>query len=200
MLQSLKNSDEEEITQRMKTFITPEMMVHVPMCTHKNPKNVLVVSTDSALIQDELGRYRDIESTIVDAVDVLGSLRNGIDKSIDVLLLDTLSDDSAVYAHVNRLLKDDALMVVKHPDLENIAENTKLMQILGNYFKIIMPYYDGAGSTLLLCSKEYHPTADLILQRSDLLEGHQFYNCDVHIGVFAMPQYIRKNYLGIIRN
>ncbi len=184
----------------MKTFIAPEMMTHVAMCTHKNPRSVMLVSDQSDLLQGELGRYREIETTVVNTNDLLGTFRNGGDKSIDVLLLDTISDDSAVFAHVNRLLKEDGLMVCKHPDLEKIEENTKLMQILGNYFKIIMPYYNGAGETLLLCSKEYHPTADLILQRSDLLEGQQFYNCDVHIGVFAMPQYIRKNYLGIIRN
>lgn len=184
----------------MKTFIYPEMLVHVPMCTHKNPKSVLVASPDSALIQEELGRYRDIESTAVDSTDMLGSLRHGADKSVDVLLLDAQSDDAAVFAHINRLLKDDALAVVKHPDLDNVDANTKLMEILGNYFKIIMPYRLEDGSTLLLCSKEYHPTADLILQRSDLLEGHRYYNCDVHTAAFAMPQYIRKNYLGIIRN
>ncbi len=184
----------------MKTFIYPEMMVHVPMCTHKNPKSVLVVSANSALIQEELGRYRDIEFIFNDGMDVVGSLRNGADKSVDVLLLDVQSDDAAVFAHINRVLKDDALTVVKHPDLDDIAANTNLMQILGNYFKIIMPYHLEDGSTLLLCSKEYHPTADLILQRSDLLEGHQYYNCDVHIAAFAMPQYVRKNYLGIIRN
>ncbi|MDD5052133.1 MAG: spermidine synthase [Sulfuricurvum sp.] len=184
----------------MKTFIFPEMMVHVPMCTHKNPRSVMVLSDKSDRLNQELGRYRDIETTYADTNDLLGVLRNCADKSTDVLLLDILNDDSAVFAHVNRIVKDDGLMVCKHPDLDDVAANTKLMQILGNYFKIIMPYYDGTGSTLLLCSKEYHPTADLILQRSDLLEGLQFYNCDVHIGVFAMPQYIRKNYLGIIRN
>lgn len=160
----------------------------------------MVLTDHVPLLNEEMGRYRDIDVTYAGTNDLLGVLRNGADKSMDVLLLDTLSDDSAVFAHVNRLLKDDGLMVCKHPDLDDVAANTKLMQILGNYFKIIMPYYNGAGETLLLCSKEYHPTADLILQRSDLLEGHQFYNCDVHIGVFAMPQYIRKNYLGIIRN
>ena len=184
----------------MKTFITPEMMTHVALCTHKNPRAIMVVSDQNDLLKGELARYRDIESNFTNTNDILDTFRNGADKSVDVLLLDTLSDDSAVYAHVNRLLKDDGLMVCKHPDLDDVAANTKLMQILGNYFKIIMPYYDGNGATLLLCSKEYHPTADLILQRSDLLEGQQFYNCDVHIGVFAMPQYIRKNYLGIIRN
>ena len=184
----------------MKTFITPEMMTHVALCTHKNPHTVMVVSNQNDLLKGELARYRDIESNFTNTNDILDTFRNGADKSVDVLLLDTLTDDSAVFAHVNRLLKDDALMVCKHPDLDDVAGNTKLMQILGNYFKIIMPYYDGNGATLLLCSKEYHPTADLILQRSDLLEGQQFYNCDVHIGVFAMPQYIRKNYLGVIRN
>ncbi len=184
----------------MKPFIAPEMMTHVAMCTHKNPQNVMVVSNQNDLLKGELSRHTRIDAIYADASDLLGTLRGVADKSIDVLLLDTLSDDGAVFAHANRILKEDALMVCRHPNLDDVAENTKLMQILGNYFKIIMPYYNGAGETLLLCSKEYHPTADIILQRSDLLEGQQFYNCDVHIGVFAMPQYVRKNYLGIIRN
>jgi spermidine synthase len=170
------------------------------MCTHKNPASVLLVTENSDLFKDELGRYRDIHSVVVDSSNVLESLRNVADKSLDVVMLETLSSDSAVFAHTNRILKDDALMVLKHPHLDDVSANTKLMQILGNYFKIIMPYHLEDGSTLLLCSKEYHPTADLILQRSDLLEGHQYYNCDIHIAAFAMPQYVRKNYLGIIRN
>ena len=184
----------------MKTFIAPEMMTHVPMCTHKNPHTVMVLSDQNDLLKTEMARYRNIDVEYAGTKDILGAVRNGAEKTIDVLLLDTICDDSAVYAHINRIIKEDALMVCRHPNLDDVAENTKLMQILGNYFKIIMPYYNGAGETLLLCSKEYHPTADIILQRSDLLEGQQFYNCDVHIGVFAMPQYIRKNYLGIIRN
>ncbi len=184
----------------MKTFIYPEMMTHVAMCTHKNPRSVMIISNQSDLIKGEMGRYREVEAKYSDTNNILDALRGVTDKGIDVLLLDTLSDDSAVFAHINRMLKDDALMVLKHPDLDDVGANTKLMQILGNYFKIIMPYHMEDGSTLLLCSKEYHPTADLILQRSDLLEGHQYYNCDIHIAAFAMPQYIRKNYLGIIRN
>jgi spermidine synthase len=184
----------------MRTFIYPEMMTHIAMCTHKNPRSVLVLTNQPDSLKTEMGRYREVDTEYTGADDLLGALRGGSDKSLDVLLLDTLSDDSAIFAHVNRLLKEDGLMVCKHPDLDDVAANTKLMQILGNYFKIIMPYHLEDGSTLLLCSKEYHPTADLILQRSDLLEGHQYYNCDIHIAAFAMPQYIRKNYLGIIRN
>lgn len=184
----------------MKTFIYPEMMVHVAMCTHKLPTSVLLLSDNASLLNEELKRHRNSTVNLASTADLLESLRQGQDKSADVVLLDAQCSDSAVFAHINRILKEDGLMVCKHPDLDDIAANTTLMQVLGNYFKIIMPYYAGDRSTLLLCSKEYHPTADIILQRSDLLEGHQFYNCDVHVGVFAMPQYIRKNYLGIIRN
>ena len=184
----------------MKTVIYPEMMVHVALCTHKLPTNVVVASDSSDLLMGELSRYRDSTVTNCSGSTLLESFRDLDDSSADVVLVDTLTADAAVIAHINRVLKGDGLMVMQHPNLDNITDNTSLMQILGNYFKIIMPYYDGNGATLLLCSKEYHPTADIILQRSDLLEGQQFYNCDVHSAVFAMPQYIRKNYLGIILN
>lgn len=184
----------------MKTFIYPEMLVHIPMCTHKNPQSILVLSDTPDGIVSELGRYRGVETQIKGGANLLETLRNVADKSIDVVLLDVLNDDAAAMAHINRILKDDALLVLRHPNLDDEAANKQLMQILGNYFKIIMPYSVGDGSTLLLCSKEYHPTADVILQRTDLLEGNQYYNCDIHIAAFAMPQFIRKNYLGVIRN
>lgn len=183
----------------MKPFVHPEMMVHIPLCTHKEPKNVLVASDSAEALMSEIGRYLGIDTVVINATNVLESLRNVADKSIDVALFDLTDGDAALMAHLNRVLTDKGVCVMKHPDLDDVAANTALMQVLGNYFKIIMPYYAG-NETLLLCSKEYHPTADVILQRTDLLEGQQFYNCDVHIGVFAMPQYVRKNYLGIIRN
>ncbi len=184
----------------MKTFIYPEMMVHVALCTHKLPSSVLLASDNSDLLMGELSRYRDSAVITVGATDLIESFRNTEDKSADVVLLDALTADAAVLAHINRTLKEDGLVVMQHPNLDEVEANTALMQILGNYFKIIMPYHLEDGTTLLLCSKEYHPTADIILQRSDLLEGHQYYNCDVHTAAFAMPQYIRKNYLGTIRN
>jgi len=188
------------MTEPMKTFIYPEMMVHVAMCTHKNPRSVLLASDNAGLLNGELARYREIETAVIPAGDLLDALRGCADKSADVVLIDALTDDSAALAHVNRILKEDGLCVLRHPDLDQHAQNVSLMQIMANYFKIIMPYQVGDGTTLLLCSKEYHPSADLILQRSDLLEGQQYYNCDIHTAAFAMPQYIRKNYLGIIRN
>lgn len=184
----------------MKTFIYPEMMVHVPLCTHKLPNSVLLVSDNSALLVGELERYRNTSLNSISASNLLHSLRNLEDKSADVVLLDCVISDAAAIAHIGRILKDEGVLALQHPHLDDVIGNTALIHVLGNYFKIIMPYHLEDGTTLLLCSREYHPTADIILQRSDLLEGHSYYNCDVHIASFAMPQYVRKNYLGIIRN
>jgi spermidine synthase len=183
----------------MKEFIYPEMMVHVPMCTHKQPKNVLIVSDDAAPLEAELGRHPEVTWTAVPATNALGQLRDVADASADIVLLEA-SADAAVIAHCNRILNVEGLMVLKHPSLDDEAANRALMEILGNYFKIIMPYNVGNGETLLLASKAYHPTADVILQRSDLIEGQRYYNSDIHEAAFAMPNYIRKAYLGIIRN
>lgn len=195
MIKSLKFYKSDD----MKNFSKPEMMVHTALCTNKQPQSVLVYSNDT-LVEDELKRHRDIKHTLNTTANILDNIRDIADNSIDVLLLDTVSSDAALFAHINRVLKDDGLLVCDHPHLDEFEANKSLMEILGNYFKIIMPYKVGGGKTMLLCSKEYHPTADIILQRSDLLEGHSYYNCDIHTAAFAMPQYIRKQYLGIIRN
>jgi spermidine synthase len=181
----------------MKPFVTPEMMVHVPMCTHKDPQNVLVVSNDAAALQTELARH--VECTAVTVPATLDALRDAADQSADVVLLEGLTD-AASLSHAGRILKSDGVLAMQHPSLDDTHANTILMQVLVNSFKIIMPYRLENGETLLLASKLYHPTADLILHRADLIEGLQYYNCDIHPAAFAMPNYIRKAYLGVIKN
>ncbi len=181
----------------MKSFIYPEMIVHVPLCTNKDPKNILVISDDAQLINQEIQRHSEVNSKVAGcSIDALRDLNDG---EYDVVISE-MSADAAVLAHINRVLKKDGLLVTTHPSLESVDENKSLMQILSNYFKIIMPYNIGNGETALLASKEYHPTADLILHRADMLDGLSYYNSDIHPASFAMPNYIRKEYLGIIKN
>lgn len=173
------------------------MAVHVPLCTHKEPKNLLIFSNDAAVLETEAARHAGVNVVTLPAT--LDALRDAADRSADVLVCEAAAD-AAVLAHANRVLGAEGVMVLSHPALEDVAANTALMQILGNYFKIIMPYRLENGETLLLASKCYHPTADVILQRSDLIEGQQYYNCDIHPAAFAMPNHVRKAYLGVIRN
>ncbi|MBU0631229.1 spermidine synthase [bacterium] len=181
----------------MKDFIYPEMMVHVPLCTHKEPKNILILSNDAMKLQLEISRHENMSATTAQAS--LDALRSANDSSFEVVLSE-LPCDAASIAHLSRVLTDDGLLVTVHPALENTDENKIIMQVMSNYFKIIMPYRLENGQTLLLASKAYHPTADVILQRADMLDGLSYYNCDIHPAAFAMGNYIRKEYLGVIKN
>jgi len=183
----------------MQNFTYPELMVHIPLCTHKLPQSILIISDNDSMIQGELARHSNVSATTTSVDSALDAVRNMDDNSFDVVLCEADTDE-VLLAHLNRVSKDDALMSMTHPTLDDVEANKKLLGQLGKYFKVIMPYTVHGDETLLLASKEYHPTADIILQRSDLLEGQSHYNCDVHTAVFAMPNYIRKAYLGSIRN
>ena len=182
----------------MESFIYPEMMVHVPLCTHKDPQSVLVITDDITRFDGELARYRDCSVIIIKASDAGDAICKLEDNAFDVVLSEG-STDATLLAHIARVSKEDALISIVHPSLDDIEANTIIMKALGKDFKIIMPYNAGEN-TLLLASKEYHPTADIILQRTDLLEGHSYYNCDIHPAAFATGNNVRKAYLGVIRN
>jgi spermidine synthase len=181
----------------MKDFIYPEMMVHVPLCTNKAPQKILIISNNAASLIEEVKKHYDVSADVISCN--IDALRDAKDNTYDVVISE-MNSDAAVVAHINRVLKQDGLVVTTHSSLDNTDENKQLMQIMGNYYKIIMPYNLGNASTALLASKEYHPTADIILQRTDMLDNLNYYNCDVHPAAFAMPNYIRKEYLGIIKN
>ncbi len=181
----------------MKKFIYNEMMVHVPVCTSKAPQNVLIISNAADDLANEMKKHDQIGSKTISAT--IEALRDEADATYDTVISEAGSD-AAVLAHISRVLKEDGVVSMTHPSLESVDENKSMMQILGNYFKIIMPYNLGNGSTALLASKEYHPTADINLHRADMLDNLDYYNCDVHPASFAMGNNIRKEYLGIIRN
>lgn len=173
------------------------MMVHVPVCTSKEAKNILIISDSPELLSAEAARHNESSVTVIGCN--LNEISSLDDNAYDVIISE-MASDAALFAHVNRVLKDDGQFVTTHASLDEVESNKSLMQILGNYFKIIMPYNIGNGSTALLSSKEYHPTADINLHRADMIDGLSYYNCDVHPASFAMGNYIRKEYLGIIKN
>ncbi len=182
----------------MKEFIYPEMILHVAMCTSKNPQNLLIISDNADLIAKESLKYSDLTTKAVEAT--LEAVSGLEDASFDVVVCE-MDADAMLISQLNRIIKEDGQLAITHPSLdEEVEANKTLISGLGKFFKIVMPYNLGTGETALLASKEYHPTADIILQRSDMLDGNNYYNCDLHVGAFAMGNYIRKEYLGIIKN
>jgi len=181
----------------MKEFIYNEMMVHVALCTNKAPENILLISNNASGMESEVAKHDGINCDVI--APNMDALRAVEDGKYDVVISE-MDNDAAGFAHINRVLKADGLIVTTHPSLDDVEENKKIISILGKYAKVVMPFNIGNGETALLASKEYHPTADIILQRSDMLDGLEYYNCDVHPAAFAMGNSVRKAYLGVIKN
>jgi spermidine synthase len=182
----------------MKDYRYNEMMVQVPLCTHKEPNNVLIISSEAAPLVAEVQKHIDDISCDVISADV-NALREVKDGVYDVVICE-LGSDAAVLAHINRVLNEKGLLVMPISSLENKDENKTLMSILGKYAKIVMPYQLGNCEMALMASKEYHPTADIILQRADMLDNLEYYNSDIHPAAFAMGNDVRRAYKGIIKN
>lgn len=185
-----------------------EMLIHIPLCSHKNPENVLIISDDAAGINAETARHDDMNFTLLPTSKATGMVSDAADDSFDVIIFDTVLDlDKAFLAHLNRVTKSDALMVSKVDGFMSELENTRTtMKALGEYFRMVMPYSFDANqegderSTLMLASKFFHPTADVILHRTDMIDGLSYYNCDVHPATFVQPNYVRKALKGVALN
>jgi spermidine synthase len=179
-----------------KETIYNEMMVHVPLCSQKLPENVVVVGVQSEGIDQEIARHSDVKSTkfVVHPSELEPN-------SAQVIIVNgEMNIDSTFLAHCGRALTEDGVMAVAgHDHVTQLADQKALLERFGNEFKVIMPYAF-EGSNIVLASKLYHPTADVILHRADLLDGQMYYNSDVHVGVFAMPNYVRKALLGVAKN
>lgn len=179
-----------------KEFIYNEMMTHIPVCSHKSPKNILLISNAPEGMQAELARHAGMNVT----TGALDAIANGEDAAYDIVLIDSAASISrATYAHLNRIIKEDGLISTLNSSLDDETASKEQLSAIGEYFKVVMPY-KAEDKTMILASKAYHPTADVILHRTDLIDGLSYYNCDIHISAFAMPNYIRSTYRGIIKN
>ena len=211
-----------------------EMLVHTAMCTHNNPKNILLLGYVAGGTLNELLKYKDIKIDLVEDNSLLLDLGeryfdfkkikdnnnvNIIEKNqleyiktakelqYDVIIINTLDKDEDKYYHLSRISKQDSLFTSIAPALWlNDDKMKKVLKSAGMFFKISMPYkYEsyckqGFISNFVMCSKKYHPTADIILQRADFLENLNYYNCDIHKSSFTLPQYQISELRGFSKN
>ncbi len=202
-----------------------EMLAHVPVCTHRRPENVLVLGDVRGDVTMELTRHVDIENVVVVQsqvceIDLSGHshcsvvtqesvafLSEAQEASFDVVIItadinDPLNDQ-VFYGLINRVLKSDGVVAVHAPSSIRDAGSFEDMALkLGEYFKIVMPSFYPAEAgldNLLLASKKYHPTADIILQRGDLIENLQYYNCDIQLASFVLPNYIKARFGKVLK-
>jgi len=175
-------------------------------------QEVIDVSKKYFLGINEVYKNPRLNLTIGDGVDFI---ENAKDKSYDIILVDSTDAKDhatglfspAFYAQANRVLKDDGLIAVQGSSwFVAMQEHKEILKKMGSLFGIVMPYryemisYPGINWNFIIASKKYHPTADIILQRADLIEGLKYYNSDIQRAAFAVPTYVKKELLGIAKN
>ncbi|MBD3795914.1 MAG: hypothetical protein IE878_04795 [Epsilonproteobacteria bacterium] len=188
-------------------YIKDEMMVHIPICTHKEPSKVLVLGDmDLDLEINKHSCIKDVKSISSNFMDSLSSMETG---SFDIIInsIENLSSDKALLDEVVRVLSPKGVISSESSNMlsQAIAFENEL-KAWGDKFKIVMPYkYEASqgaivtSNNLLLLSHTYHPTADINLQRADLTDGLKYYNSDIAIGAFHLSTVIRKRFLGLVK-
>ena len=175
-----------------KRFGFEEMMVHVPLCSHKNIQKILVVGDVSEEFKIELAKHECKDITYCDELNT--------DTQFDIILYNKDVPTELEMAQINRCLEPDyGILVTKcsfiFKDLDKVKEE---LSTIGKDFWIRMPYSFG-HNTLIFASNRYHPQAEIVLQTSDLLEYCEYYITELHNASFVYPTYITKAITGIAK-
>ncbi len=171
-----------------------EMMVHVPLCTHKEPEKILVIGTVDDELKQEVEKHK-AQATFGDT----SLLTAHNEKDIDVIILTDVAVDDLLLANIERVLKNDGIITFPSKSFHRNEETLKAdLQRVGEKFWIAMPFSFG-HKTAIIASKKYHPTADIVLQVSDLLDDVNYYSTEVHHASFVFASHIHRKLTGIAK-
>ena len=180
------------LKRELFNFAYNEMMTHIPLCSHKEPKDVLVVGDVVDEFKSELAKH----NVNVKYEETLSSFD---EKNYDVVIYNDNNIDELLMANVNRIVKDDGIFVCKSERFDKDSAKLKTdLTTVGKNFWICMPFRFG-HTVAIFASKKYHPTADIVLQISDLLDYLSYYSTEMHAASFVMPAYIHKELTGIAK-
>jgi len=202
----LLKSKKDRILQGIILKTTNEMLTHIPLCTHAEPHNIITIDASNELL-NELAKYKDLNITNLTSDNAIAMLTNTDENSIDIIIVanSDFNDNEIFWGLTNRTLTKKGLAVaIASSPTSNEVQAKEELRVIGSLFRIVMPYsfYDANDkvSYAYMATKFYHPTADVNLQRADLTDGHEYYNCDIAISAFTMPTSVRKSFLGLIKS
>ena len=188
-------------------YIKDEMLVHVPLCTHAKPENILIIGGCEKIKVEAKKHYGLSEIvTLTENIDV--EMANFKEDWFDVIVIaDNFRVDRVFWGLLNKALSTNGVVTTVASNMLTEQKSFEAeLKILGELFKVVMPYrYEGlngevvTSNNLLLASHTYHPTADINLQRADLTDGFNYYNSDIAIGAFHLPTVVRKEFLGLVK-
>lgn len=198
-------------------YVQSEFLAHLSACTHKDPKRVLITGSFNLELAFEFLRHEDLQVDFLQwDTKVLESLISFLphysavmehkrfvlipslgEKRYDIILS---LDPALTYAEY---LSDDGVLIT--PSVQMLLQTQPLREQLENLgnFAIKMPFFVPLSllqDCYIFASKLYHPTADIQLQRADMLEGLQYYHANLHISAFTLPKCLKSALLGVAKN
>ncbi|PAF48408.1 spermidine synthase [Helicobacter sp. 12S02634-8] len=219
--------DESFIMLKKYLYIESELYAHLSLCSHPDPKNMLILGGFDLEIAAQALKHEGLCVDFVQNDDkVLDSLISFLPNFSSVsthcrfkrhhkaLDLDVKKYDVIVCQHrpnkheidgIQRMLSKEGILVffTKHPLLEFESFEASIAET-GAFFDIVMPFFAPLSILtdrgFVFASKRYHPTADMLLQKIDMLEGLKYYNADIHQSAFSLPQALANKLKGIVKN
>lgn len=206
----------EEVLLERFLHAQSEMLAYIPYCTRIDTRRALLCGTLNCQIAHllaNLGVEVDVVLPYIEAFHTLsGFLPNFKEiqnsnkisfysnfSSIKQASYDIILHLGELKAHeaqaLHKLSSDDGIVIYK---LENLyIEPNLALQSLGmtkHLFNILMPFVVSCldNSFYAFASKRFHPLADLLLQKADMLDNTLFYNANLHTSAFRMPTMIHN--------
>ena len=173
-----------------------EMMVHLPLCTHKEATKVLIVGSNNEDMKAQAAKHNKVSNIEFGDTSIITSKS---EKNIDVIILTDVKIDELLLANISLILKEDGL--IAFPSKAFSRDEDQLfadLKLVGSKFWIAMPFKFG-HNTSILASRRYHPTADLNLQRADLLDDLNYYSAEIHNASFVFPAAEHRALTGIAK-
>ncbi|PAF54100.1 spermidine synthase [Helicobacter sp. 13S00482-2] len=219
--------DEKYIMLKKYLYIESELNAHIGMCSHPDVKNVLILGGFNIEIAHEVLRHDGVRVDFVQSDEkifdsFISFLPNfsplmqdarfkkyirAIDlpvKKYDLIICLNQPNKHEIDG-ISRMLSKEGILIfsTKHPLLEFDSFKDSITTS-GEFFNIVMPFFAPlsilADKGFIFASKRYHPLADMLLQKIDMLDGLKYYNSDIHQASFALPNILNKKLKGALKN
>ncbi len=176
-----------------------EMLSHVPLCTYPRAENILILGTCEKDFKEDFKNELQKHKAKVSYKNI-DKLSECKEKSFDVIIVTQKFELSKEFIdQAYKILNADGLITFLSTSYFDDIEKLKNDLLLsGEAFWIAMPFSFG-HTTAVLASKKYHPTADIVLQTSDLLQDLKYYNSELQLASFVHPSFVNKELLGFAK-
>jgi len=163
--------------------IKSEILIHTVINTHQNPRSIAILE--------------DLDSTELSKYDFVCNCSSELKNNLDGVITRYDKD----YLYTISSLNDEGIAIFSM-DNYSPKELKLALEKLSFAFDIIMPFMIPFAdcSVYIFCSKKYHPTADLQLQRADMLDNLKFYTPYIQKAMFEQPRFFFGYFEGLIKN